>query len=408
MTTRGTQTITWDVENRPLTVTGGASFIYDGDGNRVKKTEGGQTILYVNKYYEKNLTTGDVTTYYYHGDKLVAKRTGTTLQYIHQDHLTGSSVVSASNGALVNSILYAPYGSTRSGDVPADRKFTGQRLDGTGLYFYGARYYDPNIGRFISPDTIVPNPANPQSLNRYSYVLNNPLKYIDPTGYDYWVADEGLNDNGEYWYCVYSDSDYTVLVGIVTGGSELEARFGQEPLHLNNDERAMELQRGTAAYQIALNRSELSLIPTEDEFYGGVDFGITLDNSSIKLPTGIWASPWIMAAGAAVPLFFELSSEYGGGGIVRQTERALIQGTGGRIAGFANDAGDRVPHGMKQILGREGAGVSNEAIIEAVNSLNTTPQKNGNTLFTGANARVVLDPSGRLVTAWAGNIAGWR
>jgi hypothetical protein len=44
MTTRGSQTITWDVENRPLTVTGGASFVYDGDGNRVKKTEGGQTV----------------------------------------------------------------------------------------------------------------------------------------------------------------------------------------------------------------------------------------------------------------------------------------------------------------------------------------------------------------------------
>jgi RHS repeat-associated protein len=183
MTTRGAQTITWDVENRPLTVTGGASFVYDGDGNRVKKTEGGQTVLYLSRYYEKNLTTGEVTTYYYHGDKLVAKRAGTILQYIHQDHLTGSSVVSASNGAVVNTILYTPFGSTRFGDVPTDRKFTGQRLDGTGLYYYGARYYDPTIGRFLSPDTIVLNPANPQAWNRYSYALNNPAKYNDPTGH---------------------------------------------------------------------------------------------------------------------------------------------------------------------------------------------------------------------------------
>jgi uncharacterized protein RhaS with RHS repeats len=50
------------------------------------------------------------------------------------------------------------------------------------LYYYGARYYDPQIGRFISPDTIVPDPANPQTLNRYSYCLNNPLKYTDPSG----------------------------------------------------------------------------------------------------------------------------------------------------------------------------------------------------------------------------------
>jgi len=182
MTTRSNQTITWDVENRPVTITGGASFVYDGDGNRVKKTEGGQTVLYINKYYEKNLTTGEATTYYYPGDRLVAKRTGTALQYIHEDHLTGTSVVSASTGSFVSSIKYLPFGETRSGDVPTDRKFTGQRLDGTGLYYYyGARYYDPAIGRFISAGSITPSLMNPQSLSRYSYVLNNPLRYTDPT-----------------------------------------------------------------------------------------------------------------------------------------------------------------------------------------------------------------------------------
>ena len=55
-------------------------------------------------------------------------------------------------------------------------------MDDTGLYYYNARYYDATIGRFISADTIVQNPTNPQSLNRYSYVLNNPLKYTDPSG----------------------------------------------------------------------------------------------------------------------------------------------------------------------------------------------------------------------------------
>lgn len=58
----------------------------------------------MNQYYEKNLDTGEVTTYYYLGGKLVAMRKGTTLDYIHQDHLTGTAVVSDSNGALVSSI----------------------------------------------------------------------------------------------------------------------------------------------------------------------------------------------------------------------------------------------------------------------------------------------------------------
>jgi len=76
-------------------------------------------------------------------------------------------------------------------------------LDGTGLYYYNARYYDPTIGRFISADTIVPNPTHAQALNRYSYCLNNPLRYIDPSGHngseiDGWTSyDDG---SGIHWY----------------------------------------------------------------------------------------------------------------------------------------------------------------------------------------------------------------
>ena len=55
--------------------------------------------------------------------------------------------------------------------------------ESTALMYYGARYYDPALGRFISADPIVPQPGNPQAWNRYSYVLNNPLRYVDPTGY---------------------------------------------------------------------------------------------------------------------------------------------------------------------------------------------------------------------------------
>jgi RHS repeat-associated protein len=54
----------------------------------------------------------------------------------------------------------------------------------SGLVYMNARYYDPEIGRFLSPDTIVPDALNPQSLNRYSYVANNPLSNVDPTGHE--------------------------------------------------------------------------------------------------------------------------------------------------------------------------------------------------------------------------------
>ncbi|NIP28326.1 MAG: RHS repeat-associated core domain-containing protein, partial [Phycisphaerae bacterium] len=54
---------------------------------------------------------------------------------------------------------------------------------GFGLLDYNARYYNPLVGRFVAADTVVPDYQNPQKLNRYSYVRNNPLKYIDPTGH---------------------------------------------------------------------------------------------------------------------------------------------------------------------------------------------------------------------------------
>ena len=75
MTARGSQSITWDVENRPVSIAEGGStstFVYDGEGNRGKRTEGGETTVYANRSYEKNVTTGTVTLYYYLGGRLVA------------------------------------------------------------------------------------------------------------------------------------------------------------------------------------------------------------------------------------------------------------------------------------------------------------------------------------------------
>ena len=107
-----------------------------------------------------------------------------TLKYIHQDSLGGASVMTSSNGTLLGTIKYMPFGGTRSitGAIATDKLFTGLILDDTGLYYYNARYYDATIGRFISPDTVVPNPANPQCFNRYAYCLNNPLRYTDSSG----------------------------------------------------------------------------------------------------------------------------------------------------------------------------------------------------------------------------------
>jgi RHS repeat-associated protein/uncharacterized repeat protein (TIGR01451 family) len=129
-----------------------------------------------------------VTKYYFIGGQRVAMRKDGVLYYLLNDHLGSTSLVTDQSGVEQARQLYKPFGESRwsSGTLLTDRKFTGQRSEEAGLgslYDYGARMYSPALGRFLSPDTIVPAPGDPQSLNRYAYTRNNPLKYTDPTGH---------------------------------------------------------------------------------------------------------------------------------------------------------------------------------------------------------------------------------
>ena len=78
-----------------------------------------------------------------------------------------------------------PYGAVRwsDGTLPTDYGHTGQRADTTGLMYYHARYYDAALGRFVSADTVVPDPSRPRDLNRYAYAANSPLRFVDPSGH---------------------------------------------------------------------------------------------------------------------------------------------------------------------------------------------------------------------------------
>jgi RHS repeat-associated protein len=185
----GLYDLTYTPENKVETVTNQATgevttFTYDGDGNRVKKVDPSGTTTYVGGYYEVQGST--VTKYYYAGTQRVAMRQGGAVTYLHGDHLGSTSLVTNDTGGFVARVLYYPYGEERyeEGTLPTDYGFTGQRRDSyTQLIQMGARWYDAQLGRWISADSIVPNSANPQSFNRYSYVYNNSLKYTDPTGH---------------------------------------------------------------------------------------------------------------------------------------------------------------------------------------------------------------------------------
>ena len=204
----GTQRITstqgWDAENRLTVVTNTAvtpnaisKFIYDGDGARVMQVQISGTQVITTAYagsIEVQITATQRITkaYYSAGSQLIAMRiytapTSSVLYYLHSDHLGSTSLATEANGAVVPNSrqLYDAWGNVRvRGDLQTDIGYTGQREDvSINAMFYRARFYSPALGRFLSADTIVPSPNDPQSLNRFAYTLNNPIKYMDPSGH---------------------------------------------------------------------------------------------------------------------------------------------------------------------------------------------------------------------------------
>ncbi|MDA8215417.1 MAG: DUF2380 domain-containing protein [Nitrospiraceae bacterium] len=168
-----------------------------------------QSFTYSDDFPEGKLyecTNGNCTKYIFAGSGRIASKTSSNTYYYHTDHLGNSSIITDAAGNKVEEIYYYPFGGTRlnQGSVNVKHKYTGQEEDPeTGLYYYNARYYDPILGRFISADSIVQDPFDPQAFNRYSYTRNNPLIYIDPTG-NWWDTYYSYGDwgGGCYW-CNY-------------------------------------------------------------------------------------------------------------------------------------------------------------------------------------------------------------
>jgi len=205
--------ITYNYDNKPeLIKKNGSNYVqltYDGSGKRVKKYNynTGQSVLYFGELYEVRGSVGIIQVFA--GKQRVASvlADGRT-QFYHANHLGSASVISDGNGAKKEKIEYYPFGTYKEA-VDYDSNFpdvfytfTGQEDDDDlGLYNYVARLYDPALGRFISPDSIVPDSNDPQSLNRYSYVRNNPMLMIDPSGRA-WEPTYTFSDSWLSWFSI--------------------------------------------------------------------------------------------------------------------------------------------------------------------------------------------------------------
>jgi RHS repeat-associated protein len=186
--------ITWSHDNRPLQIitygTNASTVMneYDGMGRRVYRTNPNLvSTRYFNSFFEKG-PDGKFTYYYFAGPMRVAKKKGTATTWFYADRLGSTRALTDSAGKIIpgSGYEYEAYGETlnRSTSMATDILFTGERTDlENGLIHLNAREYDPMLGRFISPDSIIPDLYDPQSLNRYSYVLNNPVNNVDPTGH---------------------------------------------------------------------------------------------------------------------------------------------------------------------------------------------------------------------------------
>ena len=122
-------------------------------------------------------------------------------------------MVTNDHGTAVARHDYRPYGEpvdwTGLNGAPELRNgFNGQRYDdATNLYYFGARYYDPEIGRFLTADTQVPDPMNPKVLHRYAFAGDNPIRYVDPTGHAFWE-----------WFLAGCVIGALIVIGIATCG----------------------------------------------------------------------------------------------------------------------------------------------------------------------------------------------
>ena len=249
MLSGGGRKIEWTGFNKPSRIQqdqGWVDFKYDESNQRVSKhSSDGSTTWYLGKSYElKELASGDMlqTQYIYAANGLVAVNVNSLktdgqgnyasvdrqIRYSHTDALKSVDMVTDMWGNIVDRKLYDPWGKERAfawkndsvllpQPVLLNRAFTGhEMLNEVDLIHMNGRLYDSTLARFISADVYIQAPDNSQSFNRYSYVLNNPLKYNDPSGHFFKRIRKELkrqwNDVREF------TSRYSrEIVGILTG-----------------------------------------------------------------------------------------------------------------------------------------------------------------------------------------------
>lgn len=204
MTSGAGRTMTWDGDGRLAAVTRNGvttTYTYDADGARIQQVEGSTTRRYLGDDYEVDVTGGSTTKYILVAGTLVARKEGGTRHWVHTDQQGSVQAVTDLGGTEVHRKKYRPFGEILStgGTLPYEaRGFAAERREPSGLVWLKNRFYDPELGRFVSPDPTIDGEDN-IGLNRYAYAANDPVNHTDPTGLKCRKGDGGAcdDDSGE-------------------------------------------------------------------------------------------------------------------------------------------------------------------------------------------------------------------
>ncbi len=193
MTNDGNHAYFYDAENRLVQVDGGntAIYVYDAYGHRVRSTVSGTSRDYV---YNSDSVVAEWYSscncwgmgYVYANGSPLAQYANSTTYFAHKDHLGSTRLLTGMDHSIYDNMDYLPFGEQIAGGSGTTHKFTGDERDAeTGLDHTWFRQYSSQLGRWMHPDPAglaAVDLANPQSWNRYAYVGNNPMNYVDPLG----------------------------------------------------------------------------------------------------------------------------------------------------------------------------------------------------------------------------------
>ena len=248
------RTLAYTSFNLPSSITKGGvttTFTYDADRARTVQTTASETTVYLNPrwdlggHYEKETKSSGVVEhkhYIYGSSGPVAIYTlkgdgSSTTRYLHKDHLGSVVTVTSETGAVLERYSYDAFGKRRLPNgtdgavMPATTHhgYTGhEHLDDIDLIHMNGRVYDPALGRFAQADSIVQDPANSQSLNRYSYVVNNPFAYTDPTGHYFCTNFDAVCGGSNQGYG-FGGTSGTTTTATTTGGGVITSTTNGKP-----------------------------------------------------------------------------------------------------------------------------------------------------------------------------------